>query len=172
MIENIKKLLTTKPKETPLKNSYKEAAYRLLDKVGIPYVRHRDKDRFVWDGALLYAGNMSTGSNLIHEVAHYFVAAEPDRKIPEYGLGNAPDSNVKAPYTKAMHLRDVEESQASILGILWEKELGHDYFYTLEKHGWYRDAWAGTEQGPYGVDATLTSLITKGLINSTGKVLI
>lgn len=78
-------------------------------------------------------------SNLIHDIAHFVVAA-PERKVmPEFGLGPSPDSGVVfVPMADGMTGQESQEEEelASALGIYWERELGLDWRDTFEYHSW------------------------------------
>lgn len=78
-------------------------------------------------------------SNLIHDIAH-FVVADPERRtIPEFGLGDSPDTGrFNTPMTKGMTPKKAqdEEELASALGIYWERELGLDWRETFGEHMW------------------------------------
>jgi len=82
-----------------------------------------------------------TESNLIHDIAHFVVAAPERRTLPEFGLGESPDTFRLGPsmsLAKGMtgKMAQQEEELASALGIYWERELGLDWRQTIKDHCW------------------------------------
>jgi hypothetical protein len=81
-------------------------------------------------------------SNLLHDIAHFVVAAPERRSIPEFGLGDSPDTKVYGTsLAKGMtHSKAQDEEElASALGIYWERELGLDWQSTFIDHTWTED---------------------------------
>ena len=91
---------------------------------------------------LQYDGQYITGdnfSNIIHDIAHFEIADKTARSLPDFGLGESPDSYDADSLCKKIYsdkICDDIERKASALGIYWEKELGLDWEYTLDYHGW------------------------------------
>ena len=80
-----------------------------------------------------------TESNIIHDIAHFVVAAPERRTIPEFGLGDSPDTlRFRTPRAKGItaKMAQQEEELASTLGIYWERELGLDWRQTISDHCW------------------------------------
>jgi hypothetical protein len=96
------------------------------------------RDYFTWDGSAV-AIRMEP-SVLIHEVAHYQCAAPDRRRVVDFGLGAGPESGRKAEGDAAQSLflpeRDVEEAICSLLGILWEAELGQPAVLAFLEQNW------------------------------------
>lgn len=96
------------------------------------------QDYFTWDGRNV-AIRMEP-SVLIHEVAHYQLAAPERRTVLDFGLGAGPESGIKAPADKVQTLflpeRDVEEALCSLLGILWEAQLGQPAILAFLEQNW------------------------------------
>lgn len=102
-----------------------------------------------------------TESNLIHDIAHFVVAAPERRTMPEFGLGDSPDTmRFRTPLAKGMtaKMAQQEEELASALGIWWERELGLDWRQTISDHCWddimLKDAVPKDEEGIFNLDAT------------------
>lgn len=77
-------------------------------------------------------------SNLIHELAHWFVSAPERRPQVNFGLGPSPEDvleNLGSPKWAVE-----EECLASSLGIEMEFVLGMDAEKTMKSHGW-EDPW-------------------------------
>jgi hypothetical protein len=93
---------------------------------------------FNWDGEAL---NGATEAYVIlHEVAHYLLAPEERRKLPDFGLGPGPDTRDRAGAEHAAVLpiveREADEAAASLLGILWEAELGQPALASFLDQNW------------------------------------
>ena len=94
--------------------------------------------RYNWDGAALDGD--TEAYVILHEVAH-FVLAPPDRRaLPDFGLGPGPDTCDRAGAERAAALplleRETDEAKASLLGILWEAELGQPALASFLDQNW------------------------------------
>ncbi len=114
--------------------------------------------RHSWNGRYLLVTEQRTGSQLLHELAHWLVVPRSRRGDPEYGLGEpswddiapvmtgawqrTPEWALEGPQYRDINpveielawqrlvgtkTKDVEESLASILQIVFLKELGLDW---------------------------------------------
>lgn len=96
------------------------------------------KDHWTWDGKNV-AIQMEP-SVLIHEVAHYQLAAPERRNVIDFGLGVGPESGGQAEADAVQTLflpeRDVEEALCSLLGILWEAQLGQPAILAFLEQNW------------------------------------
>lgn len=96
------------------------------------------KTHFTWDGENV-AIRMEP-SVLIHEVGHYQLAAPERRKVLDFGLGCGPESGKREEADAVQTLfcpeRDVEEALCSLLGILWEAELGQPAILAFLEQNW------------------------------------
>lgn len=96
------------------------------------------KSHFTWDGTNV-AIRMEP-SVLIHEVGHYQLAAPERRAVLDFGLGCGPESGKRdeadAVQTLFCPERDVEEALCSLLGILWEAELGQPAVLAFLEQNW------------------------------------
>lgn len=97
---------------------------------------------FGWDGSAFRAE--TEAYILLHEVAHFQVAAPARRRILDFGLGAGPESGHRHVADAAALVsgldRDVEEAMASLLGILWEAELGHPALASFIDQNWLEGA--------------------------------
>lgn len=108
---------------------------------------------------------------LIHEVAHWLVAPPERRALLDFGLGAGPESGRTGEADAQLCVdkdRQIEdEALASLLGILWEVELGHPAILAfLEQNwleGWERPACAEN------LERTLAQLFARGLIDAAGR---
>lgn len=96
------------------------------------------RNHWTWDGVNV-AIRMEP-SVLIHEVAHYQCAAPSRRTVVDFGLGCGPESGRRAEADAVQALfcpeRDVEEGLCSLLGILWEAELGQPAILAFLEQNW------------------------------------
>ncbi|CAA7625606.1 hypothetical protein [Magnetospirillum sp. UT-4] len=96
------------------------------------------RSHWTWDGESV-AIRMEP-SVLIHEVAHYQCAAPDRRAVIDFGLGCGPESGRRDEADAVQSLfcpeRDVEEALCSLLGILWEAELGQPAILAFLEQNW------------------------------------
>ncbi|HEY1798621.1 MAG TPA: hypothetical protein VGG57_21090 [Stellaceae bacterium] len=100
---------------------------------------------FNWDGAAL---DPSTEAYVIlHEVAHFLLAPPDRRALRDFGLGPGPDTRDRDAATLAQTLTlaesEADEAAASLIGILWEAELGHPALASFLDQNWLE----GLERG-------------------------
>jgi hypothetical protein len=93
---------------------------------------------FNWDGAAL--DRATEAYVILHEVAHYLLAPPERRALPDFGLGPGPDTRDRAGAERAAALpameREADEAAASLLGILWEAELGQPALASFLDQNW------------------------------------
>jgi hypothetical protein len=93
---------------------------------------------FSWDGWRLRGG--TEAYVLIHEVAHFQIAPPSRRHLIDFGLGAGPETGNRETADRAMvvddAMRETEEAMASLLGILWEAELGQPALASLLDQNW------------------------------------
>jgi hypothetical protein len=91
-----------------------------------------------WDGAALDGD--TEAYVILHEVAHYLMAPPARRALPDFGLGPGPDTRDRAGAERAAALppleREADEAAASLLGILWEAELGQPALASFLDQNW------------------------------------
>ncbi len=91
-----------------------------------------------WDGAAL--DGATEAYVILHEVAHYRLAPPERRVLPDFGAGPGPDTRDRAGAEHAATLpildREADEAAASLLGILWEAELGHPALASFLDQNW------------------------------------
>lgn len=96
------------------------------------------QDYFTWDGSAVAI--RLEPSVLIHEIGHYQLAAPQRRAVIDFGLGAGPETGRKADADAVQSLflpeRDVEEALCSLLGILWEAELGQPAVLAFLEQNW------------------------------------
>lgn len=93
---------------------------------------------FTWDGHSLRV--RMEPSVIIHDVAHLQVCAPERRTVPDFGLGAGPETGLRAEADAAMSVygvaREMEEAVTSLLGILWEVELGQPALCAFLEQNW------------------------------------
>lgn len=95
-----------------------------------------------WDGAMLRCE--TEAYVLLHEVAHFQLAAPARRLRVDFGLGPGPETGDRVRAAQAQTVfglaREREEAMASLLGILWEAEFGHPALASLLDQNWLEGA--------------------------------
>jgi hypothetical protein len=125
-------------------------AEELVQFFGMKTIHMDPHDGLTYDGTLVACD--IEPSVVIHEVGHYQCAAPYRRHMVDFGLGPGVVTGVGAPLAEAARQlevvkADIEEALSSVLGILWEAELGHPSVLAFIDQEWM----AG---GPRGRDAT------------------
>jgi len=113
-------------------------AVALLARFGLGTLDHEPHDGVTWDGASV-AIRMEP-SVIVHEVAHYQLASPDRRHLVDFGLGAGPESGDKVAGERDRRLAGVdcdrEEALASLLGVLWEAELGQPAVLAFLEQNW------------------------------------
>lgn len=125
-----------------------------------------DEDgKIAWTGKFLNTALSVTNTNVLHDVAHFQLATPIRRRMPDFGLGPSVDSQGWAPRVIPSNQSDIEENIVSILGILWERELGINHIDTLHDHNWIdRDGKLFSGR----IDLILPWLAKQGYIDANG----
>lgn len=97
---------------------------------------------FTWNGTHLRSG--TEAYVLIHDVAHYQLAAPERRHVPDFGLGAGPETGACEDADRLATVfgidRDHEEALSSLLGVLWEAELGQPALASFLDQNWLEGA--------------------------------
>lgn len=144
-------------------------AVALADRFAMQPLAEAPQQAFSWDGRRVRTE--SEPAVLVHEVAHYQIAAPARRFLPDFGLGAGPETGriaiADAARAADAETREVEEAMASLLGILWEVELGQPAILAFQEQNWLEGAGrAGTAEF---FRSTLGRLSTIGLIDADGR---
>ena len=122
-----------------------------------------------WDGT---AFRVETEAYvLLHELAHYQLAAPLRRCTIDFGLGPGPETGDRDRAERASLLfglaREREEAMASLLGILWEAELGQPALASFLDQNWLEGA--GKRGAAAHFETTLANLTRGNFVTAEGR---
>lgn len=145
------------------------AALELATNFGLALLPGSPRLDFSWNGHALRSE--TEAYVLLHEIAHYQLASPARRRAIDFGLGPGPETGDREAAERAALVfglaRDREEALASLLGILWEVELGQPALASFLDQNWLEGATRhGTAAHFMHILAELTRL---GLIDSEGR---
>jgi len=144
-------------------------ALALAAEFGIETVESSPGSAFNWDGRRLRAD--TEAYVLLHEIAHYQLAAPERRAAIDFGLGPGPDTSDREAAERAATLpmleRDREEAMVSLLGILWEVERGHPALASFLDQNWL--AGEGNEADARHFADVLERLRAGGFVDGAGR---
>jgi hypothetical protein len=148
---------------------HRRHAIALARRVGMATTAVAPIQYFSWDGR-----RVSTRTDayvLLHEVAHYQLAAPERRSVVDFGLGAGPETGRHAHADRAQRLfglaREEEEAMASLLGILWEVELGHPALASFLEQNWLEGAGNARAAGHFR--RVLERLAVDGFLDYEGR---
>jgi hypothetical protein len=122
-----------------------------------------------WDGRALRA--RTEAYVLLHEIAHFQIAAPARRRLADFGLGPGPESGDRATAERqaALHgvAREREEAKASLLGIAWEVEFGQPALASFLDQNWLEGA--GGPGAARHFRAVLAQLRAGGFVTAAGR---
>lgn len=149
--------------------AHRAAAIDLARAFGIAVIDEAPQDAFSYDGHAIRT--RSEAYVLIHEVAHWLVAPPERRSLIDFGLGAGPESGrveeANAAIAVDKESQIVEEAVASLLGILWEVELGQPAILAFLEQNWM-EGW----DRPFcaqNLATHLDLLLAAGLIDADGR---
>jgi hypothetical protein len=121
---------------------------------------------FSWDGQRLRTE--IEAYILVHEVAHYQLAAPARRTVIDFGLGAGPETGNRDAAERAAVLlgvaRESEEALASLLGVVWEVELGQPGLASFLDQNWLEGA--GRPSTAAYFEATVRALRDAGFLDA------
>src|SRR5215831_4802243 len=117
---------------------HRQVALSLAGALGMAIHPEGTPCRFNWDGTAL---NGATEAYVIlHEVAHFALASAERRSLIDFGLGPGPDTTDREAAAEVATLSPLEaaeeEAAASLLGIVWEAELGQPALASFLDQNW------------------------------------
>ncbi len=105
---------------------------------GVPVHPDGTDCAFNWDGTALDPG--TEAYVLLHEIAHFLLAPPERRSLVDFGLGPGPDTLDRATAEREMTVTladsEADEAAASLIGILWEAQLGHPALASFLDQNW------------------------------------
>lgn len=113
-------------------------AVALAHSLGIATLDEEPARAFSWDGRCIRT--RSEPSVVVHEIAHWLVCPPERRGLYDFGLGAGPETGRRAEADAVAcvddETRQTEEALASLLGILWEVELGQPALLAFLEQNW------------------------------------
>lgn len=144
-------------------------AVRLSEKLGVPIHGSSPSKGFSWDGA--GAASQTETAVLLHEFAHWQIAPPERRELFDFGLGAGPETGKKKEAEAACcvdaETKEREEDLASLLGILWEVELGGPAIIAFCEQNWL-ELYDRTGTPEHFV-SVLNELVERGLVDEMGR---
>lgn len=117
---------------------HRRAALSLARSLGMAVHADGVECAFNWDGRAL--DGATEAYVILHEVAHFALAPPARRGLVEFGLGPGPDTVDRDAAQRAAVLsppaRDEDEAAASLLGIVWEAQLGQPALASFLDQNW------------------------------------
>ena len=149
--------------------SHHDDALRVLTGFGMALRPGPPAADFSWDG---HGVRCDTEAYvLLHEVAHFQLAAPARRRRIDFGLGPGPETGERAAAEEQASLfglaREREEAMASLLGILWEVELGHPALASFLDQNWLEGADRLAAAGHFR--EVLAALVAGGFVTAAGR---
>jgi hypothetical protein len=153
----------------PTAAAHHRDALALASRVGMAVRPGSPRLDFSWSGKALRGD--TEAYVLLHEVAHFQLAAPLRRHAIDFGLGPGPETGDRAGAAAAASLFELaaerEEAMASLLGILWEAALGHPALASFLDQNWLEGAERpGTAEH---FRSTLARLAAGGFVDAAGR---
>ena len=144
-------------------------AVALAARFGIPTLEEEPAKAFSWDGQAIRA--LSEPCVLLHEIAHWQISPPSRRALYDFGLGAGPETGRRDAADAArctdFATQEREEAMASLLGILWETELGQPAVLAFAEQNWLERA---DQPGTPAYFATVIGwLFAAGLIDADAR---
>jgi hypothetical protein len=144
-------------------------ACALLSQLGMAVREGAPRLDFSWNGTAVRGE--TEAYVLLHEGAHFQLASPERRHAIDFGLGPGPETGDCAGARRAQRLRGIarerEEAMASLLGILWEVELGHPALASFLDQNWLEGADRPGTAAHF--TASLSALCRHGFIDAAGR---
>lgn len=148
------------------------AAVDLCANFGMNPIARSPQDSLSWDGESV--ATLTEPSVLVHEIAHFQLASPARRFTPDFCLGAGPETG-KIDYANSFlrldeTRREIEEQWTSLLGVIWEAELGQPAILAFQEQNWLEGA--GRASTAAFFVSVLTALIEMGLVDADGHPLL
>ncbi|MEE3626795.1 hypothetical protein UCD39_22925 [Nitrospirillum sp. BR 11752] len=110
----------------------------LAHRFGIETIDELPMQAYSWDGRAIRT--QSESYVLIHEIGHWLVAPPERRGLVDFGLGAGPETGrvneANAAICVDQETQIEEEALSSLIGILWEVELGQPAIMAFLEQNW------------------------------------
>src|ERR1700722_4247019 len=117
---------------------HRRAALSLARSLGMAVHADGVECAFNWDGRAL--DGATEAYVILHEAAHFVLAPSERRRLIDFGLGPGPDTRDRDAAGRAAVLsplaREEDEAAASLLGIIWEAQLGQPALASFLDQNW------------------------------------
>lgn len=147
-------------------------AVALCAAFGMNPIARAPQDSLSWDGASV--ATLTEPSVLIHEIAHFQLASPARRFTPDFCLGAGPETGLIAFADSFRGLdetrREIEEQWTSLLGVIWEAELGQPAILAFQEQNWLEGA--GRASTAAFFVSVLQTLIDMGMLDAEGHPLL
>src|SRR6185312_14260416 len=136
---------------------------------GMPILPGSPTIDYAWTGQALRRD--TEAYVLLHEVAHFQLAPPERRHAIDFGLGAGPETGDRDGAERAATVfgigRETEEAMASLLGVLWEIELGQPGFASFLDQNWLE----GVDRpgAARHFETILKALQQRGLVDEDGR---
>jgi hypothetical protein len=145
---------------------HRRAALSLAQSLGMAVYPEGAECAFNWDGRAL--DGATEAYVILHEAAHFVLAPSERRALVDFGLGPGPDTRDRDAAARAAVLsplaREEDEAAASLLGIIWEAQLGQPALASFLDQNWLE----GLERSAHShFAAVLSTLQRRGLLDPT-----
>ncbi len=138
---------------------------------GMPLLPGSPTVDYAWTGQALR--RETEAYVLLHEVAHFQLAPPERRHAIDFGLGAGPETGDRDGAERAATVfgieRETEEAMASLLGVLWEVELGQPGFASFLDQNWLEGA--DRPGAARHFETILKALRQRGLVDEDGHPL-
>jgi hypothetical protein len=148
--------------------AHRTSALALAESLGMGSLPGSPALDFGWNGTALRSD--TEAYVLLHEIAHFQIAPPERRVLIDFGLGAGPETGDRVAAERAATLfgveREREEARASLLGVLWEVELGQPGFASFLDQNWLEGA--GRPEAAAHFAAVLHELQKVGVVDAGG----
>src|SRR5215469_6476664 len=145
------------------------AACDLARAFGMKLLPGRPALDYAWTGTALRRD--TEAYVVLHEVAHFELAPPERRYAIDFGLGAGPETGDRDGAERAATVfglaREAEEAMASLLGVLWEIDLGQPGFASFLDQNWLEGA--ERPAAAHHFTAVLMALQQRGLVDDEGR---
>lgn len=150
----------------PAARAHHRQALALARRLGMGIHPGSPQAGYGWDGHALRTA--TEAYVLLHEIAHFQLAAPARRRIADFGLGPGPESGDCDGALRQASLfglaREREEAAASLLGILWEAALNQPALASFLDQNWLEGSGAARH-----FERVLAELWAAGYVTAAGR---